>query len=39
MLTITFCKREEWRLLPAVASNGAGWQFHWLGLYVEWRHE
>lgn len=36
MMTIQLCKFSHCRLWPAWGSNAAGWQFHWLWLYVEW---
>jgi len=37
MITIKLCRFSHCRLWPACASNEAGWQFHWLWLYLEWR--
>jgi hypothetical protein len=39
MLTVKLCNPGWWRIVPALASNAAGWQFHWLLLYVEWRRD
>lgn len=39
MLTVQLCKFSHCRLWPAVARNAAGWQVHWLWLYVEWRND
>lgn len=39
MLTLKLCDLGHWRLFPALDGNAAGWQFHWLFVYVEWRHE
>lgn len=36
MTTVTICNLGDWRLVPAWASDAAGWQFHWLFLYLEW---
>lgn len=37
MLTVVLCHPREWRALPAWARHAGGWQWHWMGLYLEWR--
>jgi hypothetical protein len=39
MMTVQLCKFTHCRLWPAWGSNAAGWQFHWLWAYLEWRND
>jgi hypothetical protein len=39
MMTMIICKFSHWRLWPVWWSNAAGWRFHWLWVYLEWRND
>jgi len=39
MMTVILCDLSDWRLVPALGGNAAGWQFHWLFLYLEWNRD